>query len=183
MLEKGQAAQFEIMLATAITETPPGAPIPIIIESVMKAKKRPGGLRFGELFHGILRDTDLAASRESIARLAAIHGKVTGASSEEIEAAVEAVAAALAHPILQQAAAAPRCHREMPLLLPIGDRRSLEGVIDLAFIKNNEWTVVDFKTDAEFSTNNSRYERQVQWYVYGLATLTGLPAKGILLRA
>jgi ATP-dependent exoDNAse (exonuclease V) beta subunit len=181
-LEKGQAAQFEITLATGIVETPPGAPSPIFIESVIKAKKRPGGLRFGELFHGILRDTDLSAGRESIARLAAIHGKVTGASGEEVESAVEAVAAALAHPILRQAAGSPRCHREMPLLLPIADGRSLEGVIDLAFLANNQWTVVDFKTDAEFSANNSRYERQVQWYVHGLAKLTGLPAKGVLLR-
>jgi ATP-dependent exoDNAse (exonuclease V) beta subunit len=96
---------------------------------------------------------------------------------------VEAVAAALAHPILRQAAASPRCHREIPFLLPISDRRSLEGVIDLAFVANNQWTVVDFKTDAEFSENNSRYERQVQWYVYSLSTLTGLPARGVLLRA
>jgi ATP-dependent exoDNAse (exonuclease V) beta subunit len=140
-------------------------------------------LRFGELFHSILRDTDLFAGRESIARLAAIHGKVTGASCEEVESAVEAVAAALAHPILRQAAASPRCHREMPLLLPIAGGRTLEGVIDLAFLTNNQWTVVDFKTDGEFLANNSRYERQVQWYVYGLATLTGLPARGVLLRA
>ena len=95
VLEKGQAAHFEIVPATGMTETPPRRADSDHHRIGNEGNKRPGGVRFGELFHGILRDADLAASRESIARLAAIHGKVIGASSEEIEAAVEAAMAAL----------------------------------------------------------------------------------------
>jgi hypothetical protein len=42
---------------------------------------------------------------------------------------------------------------------------------------------VDFKTGAELGSNRARYERQVQWYAYSLAIMTGLPAKGVLLEA
>jgi ATP-dependent exoDNAse (exonuclease V) beta subunit len=36
--------------------------------------------------------------------------------------------------------------------------------------------VLDFKSDAEISSSQSRYVRQVQWYVYAISKLTGLPA-------
>ena len=55
--------------------------------------------------------------------------------------------------------------------------------MDLAFLENGEWTVVDFKTDSQLSASKARYERQVQWYVHALSRLTGQPAKGVLLQA
>jgi ATP-dependent exoDNAse (exonuclease V) beta subunit len=71
----------------------------------------------------------------------------------------------------------------MPLFLPLAGGKTLEGVMDLVYLDGDTWTVLDFKTDAELASSQSRYERQVQWYAYGLAKLTGLPARGILLRA
>jgi len=110
-----------------------------------------------------------------------MHGKLLDASGAEIEAAVDTVAATLQHPLLRRAALAERCHRELPLLLPLGDGRTLEGIVDLAFLENGEWTVVDFKTDANLTASRAQYERQVQWYVHALSKLTGLPAKGVIL--
>jgi ATP-dependent helicase/nuclease subunit A len=63
--------------------------------------------------------------------------------------------------------------------LPLEDGRLLEGIIDLAFLEPDRWVVVDFKTDTIASV---RYERQLQWYVYALAKLTGLGATGHLLQ-
>jgi ATP-dependent helicase/nuclease subunit A len=57
----------------------------------------------------------------------------------------------------------------------------MEGVIDLAFIENDSWIVVDFKTDANFEATRTRYERQLQWYAHALSKLTGLPARAVLL--
>jgi ATP-dependent exoDNAse (exonuclease V) beta subunit len=54
----------------------------------------------------------------------------------------------------------------------------LDGVVDLAFFDGTTWTVVDFKTD---DASESRYVRQLQWYVYAIAQLTGSPARGVLL--
>jgi ATP-dependent helicase/nuclease subunit A len=180
-VERGQAKDFDVVIATALNDPPPGAAAVVTIDSVAKAVGTPGGLRFGALLHGILRDSELTASREQVHDLAQMHGKLLDASGAEIEAAVDAVVATLQHPLLRRAAAAERCHRELPLLLPLGDGRTLEGVVDLAFLENGEWTVVDFKTDSELSANKARYERQVQWYVHALSKLTGLPAKGVIL--
>jgi ATP-dependent helicase/nuclease subunit A len=180
-VERGQIKDFDVVIATALNESPPGAAAVVTIESVAGAAGRSGGLRFGALLHGILRDSELTAGRAQVHDLAQMHGQLLDASGTEIDAAIDSVVATLQHPLLRRAAAAERCHRELPLLLPLGDGRTLEGVVDLAFLENGEWTVVDFKTDAELSGSKARYERQVQWYVYALSKLTGLPAKGVLL--
>jgi ATP-dependent exoDNAse (exonuclease V) beta subunit len=182
-LEKGQAKDFDVVTATGLAEPPPGVPPPVSVDSIAQAASRPRGARFGALLHGILRDTDLSADREQIEGLAGVHGKLLAATDEEIGSVVDAVLATLNHPLLARARAAGRCHREMPILLPLPGGRTLEGVMDLAFLEAGAWTVLDFKTDAELSFSQSRYERQVQWYAYALATLTGLPASGVLLRA
>ena len=67
-------------------------------------------------------------------------------------------------------------------MLSLGGGKMLEAVIDLAFVENGEWTVVDFKSDAELSANQGKYQRQLQWYAYTLSKLTGLPAHAVLLR-
>jgi hypothetical protein len=180
-IEKGQAKDFDIVIATALSESPPGVNPVVTIEAVAKAASGGSGVRFGSLLHGILRDSGLAAGREQVQDLAQMHGKLLDATGAEIEAAIDAVVAMLQHPLLRRAAAAERSHRELPLLLPLGDGRTLEGIVDLAFLENGEWTVVDFKTDAELRANQARYERQVQWYVHALSKLTSLPAKGVIL--
>jgi ATP-dependent exoDNAse (exonuclease V) beta subunit len=182
-LDMGQVKDFDIVTATGLAEAPPGVPPSVSVESVAQAAGRPRGARFGALLHGILRDTDLSAAREQVEGLAGMHGKLLGATEAEIASVVDAALAALRHPLLAQARASTRCHREMPILLPLADGRTLEGVMDLAFLANGEWTVLDFKTDSEISSSQSRYDRQVQWYAHALSKLTGLPARGILLRA
>jgi ATP-dependent exoDNAse (exonuclease V) beta subunit len=57
----------------------------------------------------------------------------------------------------------------------------MEGVIDLAFLENGQWIVVDFKTDADAAPRRAQYERQLQWYAYGLSKLTKIPASAVLL--
>jgi ATP-dependent exoDNAse (exonuclease V) beta subunit len=96
---------------------------------------------------------------------------------------VDAAVGALSHSLLGRARTAARCHREIPVLLPLAGGQTLEGVIDLAFLENGAWTVVDFKSDAELSASLVRYQRQAQWYAYALNRLTGFPATAVLLRA
>jgi ATP-dependent exoDNAse (exonuclease V) beta subunit len=182
-LERGQTREFEVVTPTRLTEPPPGKPLPVSVQTAPQMAGRPRGPRFGELLHAILRDADLGAGREQVESLAALHGKLLAAIEEEKAAAVDAVVAVLAHPLLARARAARRELRESPVSLPIDGGRTLEGVMDLAFLDENGWTVVDFKTDAEPGASQKRYERQTQWYAEALSRLTGLPAKGVLLRA
>ena len=139
------------------------------------------GRRFGALVHAVLRDAALDAGADAIRRLAELNARVLGAPPEETEAARTAVSAALSQSLLARARSAERMHREYPLSLRLEDGRWLEGIIDLAFVENGKWTVVDFKTDADSSARRAQYERQLQWYAYALAKLTNQSVSGILL--
>ena len=61
------------------------------------------------------------------------------------------------------------------------DGRTLEGIIDLAYLEGQRWTILDFKTDADFGPKRLHYERQLRWYALALGRLTGLPVTANLL--
>jgi ATP-dependent exoDNAse (exonuclease V) beta subunit len=123
----------------------------------------------------------LDASSASIRKLAVLHARSIGAPNEESEAAWVAVEQALAHPLFVAARAASRCHREYPMTLRLEDGRLTEGVIDMAYMDGVAWTIIDFKTDAEVGDRHAQYNRQLQWYAYALAELSGIPARPFLL--
>jgi ATP-dependent exoDNAse (exonuclease V) beta subunit len=145
-------------------------------------KGRPAGMRFGTLVHATLAAVDLGASAETVRCVAAVRGRMIGAPLEEVEAAAVAVGAALAHPLLRQAAASSDLRRETPVMLRRADGSLVEGVVDLAFREpadgRESWTVVDFKTD---EAAPPEYHAQVRLYMEAIAQATGEPARGVLL--
>jgi ATP-dependent helicase/nuclease subunit A len=173
----GEEKQFDIFTATEATEAP--RDIVVRFASVEKAAGRSAGTRFGTLVHTILRDVSL--NGEDIEQLAKVHGRVFGATDQEVEHAAEAVAAALKHPLLERARKSKTCRRELPILLKLEGNRILEGVIDLAFEENGNWHVVDFKTDAEIGPSRKRYENQLRWYCFALGRLNNAPVEAHLL--
>jgi ATP-dependent helicase/nuclease subunit A len=100
------------------------------------------------------------------------------ATKDEIDAAITAAGAALLHPVLRRAARAGKgvLRRETPVLLKLGDGTLAEGVLDLVFREADAdfdgWTVVDFKTDREFSTTSGHYLAQVRLYAHAVAAAT-----------
>ncbi|HEY4360430.1 MAG TPA: UvrD-helicase domain-containing protein [Bryobacteraceae bacterium] len=180
-LGRGAKPEVEVFLASQAVEVPPGAPVAVEYLSAVGPARKVSGKRFGTLVHSLLRDAALHADSLVVRRLADLNARILGAPSKEAKAAHTAVVAALEHPVLARARAAARCHREYPLTLRLADGRLLEGVIDLAFVEEGRWVVVDFKTDANSPERLAQYERQLQWYAYALAELTGIPARGILL--
>jgi ATP-dependent exoDNAse (exonuclease V) beta subunit len=171
---------IEVIRITDLNEEPP--PAPIAIHRVDGDSFRSGGRQFGSLVHAIVRDAPWHADADSLARLAAMHARVTGATRQEELDSAEAAARLLAHPLLQRAAASTRCFRELPITFPLTGKRVLEGVIDLAFVENERWRLIDFKTDEDLRSNRRVYERQLRWYVHTLSAVTGLPAEGTLLQ-
>ncbi|HZI89306.1 MAG TPA: PD-(D/E)XK nuclease family protein, partial [Candidatus Polarisedimenticolia bacterium] len=152
---------------------------------VAREGERPRGRRFGTLVHAVLSVVGLEDDRERTSQHALVQSRILGASEAEREAAVEAVGAALAHPLLRRAAAAARdgrCRRESPLVVRGEDGTLLESVVDLAFLEEGAWQVIDFKTDAELSSVADVYRRQVALYVTGITQATGLPARGTILK-
>jgi len=106
---------------------------------------------------------------------------VLGAPAEEADAAAAAVENALAHPVFGRARTAARCYREYPVTLRLEDGEMMEGVVDLAFVEDGAWIVVDFKTDADAAERRAQYQRQLRWYAYALTRLTGMGSRAVLL--
>ena len=152
-------------------------------EALIAARER--GQRFGTLVHAILAAIDLDADANAVREAAALYARLLGAGPSDIEDAARAAGRALAHPLLRRAAKAARagsCRREVALTSVLPDGRLLEGVADAAFFDEGSWTVVDFKTDADLALGLDAYRRQVALYAWAIASATGKPARGVLLR-
>ena len=180
-MARASAPACEVLTVTRARSLQPPPTSPLIqVEALPKKKSRPSGLRFGTLIHTVLRDVDLRADKKTITDLASIQGRLLGSPNEEVEAAVQAISAALNHSLVKRAASSGRLHREFPLLFKLGEKQVIEGTLDLAFVENGKWIVVDFKTDLT-TTTQPQYVRQVEWYVYGLSHLMKTEAEGWLL--
>jgi ATP-dependent exoDNAse (exonuclease V) beta subunit len=149
---------------------------------------RPHGKRFGALVHAVLSTVELNADKSDVRAVADLQGHLLGATLEEIAAATETVARALAHPLMRRASAASiagRCRRETPIAVQLEDGTLVEGKVDLAFRDESEpgsWTVVDFKTDFEIAGRLDEYREQVALYALAISRATRVGAKGVLLR-
>ena len=146
---------------------------------------RPGGKRFGTLVHAMLAVVQLGADAEQVRAAAIAEGRLLGASDGEVEAAAAATGAALAHPLLQRAAAADQLRREAPVLFQREDGILAEGIVDLAFREitgsTPHWTVVDFKTDRDLTQNLAQYNEQLRVYADAITKATDEPCTPVLL--
>jgi ATP-dependent helicase/nuclease subunit A len=92
---------------------------------------------------------------------------------------VPSLAGFFASPLGRRALLSPEVHREWSfnLRLPQLSLSILQGVIDLCFLEENAWVLVDFKTDRVESAANlwPLYHRQIEIYRHALASSTGYP--------
>jgi ATP-dependent exoDNAse (exonuclease V) beta subunit len=189
------ASATELAVGEKLPTLPEAAQIEI--ERVARANDRPRGKRFGTLVHAILAQIPLDAEASAIAAQASFFGRAFDAPPSEVNAAIGAVANALASPLMRRAAAASIARREAPLLLkletvaalnePAGTDAStmVEGVADLAFVEDREggsrWIVVDFKTDFDLDRRVAEYRAQLALYLRAITQATAMPADGYLL--
>jgi len=158
---------------------------PVEIVELARVASRPSGPRFGALVHAVLASVPLDGDLNVIQRLATLHGRILGASQEEITSASETVQTALAHSLLnhaRNAAQQGRCRREVPMAWRDTSGLLIEGVIDLAFEQAGGWTVIDFKTDEEFGGNEPAYRRQVGMYASAIQAVNGARVSAILMQ-
>ena len=107
-----------------------------------------GGKGFGVLAHRLLEkgwDWDEAMIEKAALAWAPLEGLTPEAAKE----AARMAARALSHPILIRARKSPHLLRELPLTLKQEDGSYLRSVMDLVFEEDNEWVIVDYKTDRD----------------------------------
>jgi ATP-dependent exoDNAse (exonuclease V) beta subunit len=160
--------------------------VAVTIVSTSIETQRPGGTRFGTLVHALLADVPLDDDAHALLdRLSEAHGRILGATAEEVSAARHSVRALLAHPLLQAAGRATRegqCYRETPVTLRLDSGQLVEGYVDLAFRDGDAMVVVDFKTDRELEGALDRYRKQVALYASAMGRTAGLPTQAFLIR-
>ena len=75
----------------------------------------------------------------------------------------------------------PNVRREWAFNLVMEDQQGaiLQGVIDCAFLEDDAWVLVDYKTDRieDESAFIRRYATQIDWYARALERITGRPVK------
>jgi ATP-dependent exoDNAse (exonuclease V) beta subunit len=150
---------------------------------VRPAESRPRGRRFGTLVHSVIASAPLEAPAAAIRDLAVSHGRTIGATAEEIDAAVDRIAAAFAEPLfdrVRRAAAAGTCRREVPIAWRTDDGMLLEGTVDLAFEESDAWVVVDFKTDEHPDAKGKVHRRQLELYAGAIAQATSKSVAAVL---
>jgi ATP-dependent exoDNAse (exonuclease V) beta subunit len=159
--------------------------VPVTLVSIFNDAPRPGGARFGSLVHALLADAPLGEGPAILESLSDAHGRILGATREEIIAARTIVAAVLAHPLLQAAARAARegqCFRETPVTCRLASGQLVEGYVDLAYRDGSSFVIVDFKTDRELDGSLERYRKQVSIYATAIGHTAGLPTQALLVR-
>ena len=102
VIDQGSTPRLNVFLASQAESAPPDA-IAVTISPVTKTGARPGGRRFGTLVHNVLRDVALDAPEHLIHRMVGLNARAIGATEQESEAARNAVAAALKHPLMRAA--------------------------------------------------------------------------------
>ncbi len=144
------------------------------------------GPRLGALVHAVLAIVPLDSNADAVRSAAAVEARIIGADAEEIETAVALVERLLAHPLLaeaREAEARGACRREVPVTLTIADDALLEGTVDLAFERDGQWTIVDFKTDADVASALDTYRMQVALYAAALSRASQPVRRSIILSA
>jgi ATP-dependent exoDNAse (exonuclease V) beta subunit len=185
----GSQASLQVMTASEWARTDPSSKVddarPVQLAQVSERAARPRGRRFGTLVHAVLAALPLDASAKEATDMARVQARLLSAPDTEAEATAAIATTVLQHDLVGAARrardAGRACHRELPLSV-VRDGVLIDGQADLAFDDGDEWVVVDFKTDAEIGDAEDVYRRQIALYVAALATATGRPARGVLLR-
>lgn len=139
------------------------------------------GVSWGSVIHKALEQ--LARGRVSIEDKAWLAGLLTGEGRAADEAAElrGALARIMAAPLWQRMSVSDRILTEVPFGICLGDTY-LTGVIDLIFLEEGGWVLVDYKTDAIRDEDHLRqlqeyYWTQVEAYRENWEKISGQPVK------
>ena len=83
--------------------------------------------------------------------------------------------------------AAQTLHREWPFTMQLnsGSPTMIQGIVDAAFLENDKWILIDYKTDRDTRKEVfvPRHEKQMNWYRSAVERLTDYPVQEMWLFA
>lgn len=89
---------------------------------------------------------------------------------------VKGVAAFFSSELGQRFIAAPVAQREWPFIMQLREDSPtmVQGIVDAAFQENEQWILVDYKTDRDTREDIfvPRHEKQMNWYRIAVERLT-----------
>lgn len=139
------------------------------------------GAERGDAIHAFFRvvplaETDVYAARQRMAE----SGQISEAQAEALP--MEKLARCIAGPLWKRMRASGEVHREWAFNLLCkeeGEGTLLQGVIDCCFLEDNDWVLVDYKTDRtqDIPALLSRYQPQLSLYAKALQEITGRAVK------
>jgi ATP-dependent exoDNAse (exonuclease V) beta subunit len=134
------------------------------------------GKAFGVLTHQLL-EKGWNWNEATLIKAGNLWAPAMGLSIEKAKEAADLVAQALRNDLLKRARASSHIFRELSLTGKNSDGVYLNAVIDLAFLEDGAWVVVDYKTDQDSQRGLEAYQKQIGHYSGLLETFTGLTVK------
>jgi ATP-dependent exoDNAse (exonuclease V) beta subunit len=131
------------------------------------------GFAFGRLVHRLLE----WSGRPEVDRgTAGLWAKALGMSAKRAEEAFQAVQSWEASDLGKRLRASTQVFRELPVTL-VREGESRDGRIDLAFLEDGKWVLVDYKTDRDMEERTEQYGTQLRFYAGLLEEATGRRVK------
>ena len=160
----------------------------------LEPPKEEAALQTGVETHRLLGLMRLDGAREAADPLSFVRGEVERLQSAGVITAAQAAyvdarmaARFLSSDLGRRMLASPRVQREWAFNLRVTEPFStvVQGVIDLCFLENGAWVLVDFKTDRVSSAAQlwPRYRRQIGFYRQALECGTPYPVSQAILYA
>jgi ATP-dependent helicase/nuclease subunit A len=134
------------------------------------------GKAFGVLTHQLL-EKGWDWNEKTILKAGNLWAPTMGLPTEKAEEAANLAVKGLKNNLLQRAKASSQVFRELSLTGKNADGVYLNAVIDLAFLEDGAWVVVDYKTDKDTQRGMESYQKQLGYYSGLLETFTHLKVK------
>lgn len=113
----------------------------------------------------------------TIQKAARVYGEKSGVLQPEIDQVVGWVEKVQKNKLIDRAKSSKKVFRELPITGKQEDGTYVNAVIDLAFLEEDGWVVVDYKTDKDIQKNKEKYAHQLRFYSDLLIKIHGKPVK------
>jgi len=139
-----------------------------------------GGKDLGSFAH-LLMEKGWDWDAQTLKKAASFYAEKMGIPKEPADMAVGWVEKTLKDKLVKRAKDSKKVFRELPLTGKREDGTYLNAILDLAFLEDDQWVIVDYKSDSDEKERKEKYQKQLGIYGELLEKLTSRKVKEIYL--